>query len=129
MRTIVPFSIAMDAGVTPWGRTTRVLLIVIKLSTAASSSPRLRIKLSTTEGTQGTRHSRTGSRLILHGLRALSGGELSVNRGGAFHDRVARFRNDPLPARPTNLPFSMTRRPRDRTVSVAPVTWRPSYGL
>jgi len=40
------------------------------------------------------------------------------------HDqlRVARFRNDPLPARPTNVPFSITSRPRDSTVSVAPVT-------
>ena len=48
---------------------------------------------------------------------------------GATDLRVARFRNDPPPARPTNLPSSMTSRPRDSTVSVAPVTWRPSYGL
>ena len=43
--------------------------------------------------------------------------------------RVARFRKDPAPARPTNVPFSMTTLPRDSTVSVAPVTLRPSYGL
>ena len=36
--------------------------------------------------------------------------------------RVARFRNDPDPLRPTNAPFSITSRPRDSTVSVAPVT-------
>ena len=42
---------------------------------------------------------------------------------------VDRLRNDPPPLRPTNSPFSITTRPRDSTVSVAPVTWRPSYGL
>src|SRR5437762_6313088 len=43
--------------------------------------------------------------------------------------RAARLMNDPAPARPTNFPFSITTRPRDSTVSVAPVTCRPSYGL
>src|SRR5262249_19789401 len=47
----------------------------------------------------------------------------------AGYERGARFRNVPAPARPTNLPSSITRRPRDSTVSVAPVTCRPSYGL
>ena len=45
------------------------------------------------------------------------------------YERVALFRNEPLPGRPTNAPFSMTTRPRDSTVSAAPVPCRPSYGL
>ena len=43
--------------------------------------------------------------------------------------RVARLRNDPAPALPTNFPPSMTTLPREMTVSVTPVTSRPSYGL
>ena len=43
--------------------------------------------------------------------------------------RVDRFRNDPAPARPTNRPPSTTTLPREMTVSVAPTTSRPSYGL
>ena len=37
-------------------------------------------------------------------------------------ERVARLRNEPLPGVPTNFPSSMTTRPRDSTVSAAPVT-------
>ena len=36
--------------------------------------------------------------------------------------RAARFRNDPAPAFPTNVPLSITSFPRDSTVSAAPVT-------
>src|SRR5438445_5969111 len=36
------------------------------------------------------------------------------------------FRKVPAPALPTNFPLSTTTRPRDRTVSAAPVTSRPS---
>ena len=43
--------------------------------------------------------------------------------------RALRFRKDPAPARPVNMPASMTTRPRETTVSTAPVTSRPSYGL
>src|SRR5262249_16212765 len=45
------------------------------------------------------------------------------------HERMPRFRNDPRAALPTNVPPSMTTLPREITVSVTPVTSRPSYGL
>ena len=43
--------------------------------------------------------------------------------------RALRLMKAPAPARPTNRPLSMTTRPREMTVSVTPVTSRPSYGL
>ena len=43
--------------------------------------------------------------------------------------RPLRFKNDPAPALPVNFPASMMTLPRERTVSVTPVTCRPSYGL
>ena len=48
---------------------------------------------------------------------------------GCCAHRDALLMNDPDPARPTNLPPSITTRPREMTVSVAPTTSRPSYGL
>jgi hypothetical protein len=42
---------------------------------------------------------------------------------------VLRLRNDPDPALPVKRPPSTITRPREITVSVAPVTSRPSYGL
>ena len=43
--------------------------------------------------------------------------------------RALRFKKDPAPDRPVNVPPSTITRPRETTVSVAPVTSRPSYGL
>ena len=40
---------------------------------------------------------------------------------------VARFRNWPWPARPVNVPASMTNEPRERTTSTPPSTSKPSH--
>ena len=40
--------------------------------------------------------------------------------------RALRFRNEPAPALPVNFPASMITLPREMTVSVTPVTCRPS---
>src|SRR5206468_12226435 len=58
-----------------------------------------------------------------------AGTHLVVRRYAALRHRVLRFRKDPLPGRPVNFPPSTTTRPLEMTVSVAPMTSRPSYGL
>src|ERR1035437_5903849 len=62
-------------------------------------------------------------------LRAEVSGRKSLCFGNRAHVRAFLLRKLPLPALPTNVPFSMITSPREMTVSAAPWTTRPSYGV
>src|SRR5450830_2003239 len=62
-------------------------------------------------------------------LRADVSGRKSLCFGNRAHVRTFLLRKLPLPALPTNVPFSTITSPREMTVSAAPWTTRPSYGV
>src|SRR5262249_43808790 len=69
-----------------------------------------------------------GSEIVIP-ERALGNIALEFDEFDLCGHTVPRLRNLPSPALALNSPFSMITLPRDKTISVTPRTFRPSYAL